>query len=246
MRSSRFGPPDGLLAASPDPDRVAFLRAQDIAHRGLHGAGVPENSLAAADAACRAGLAIECDVRRARDGTALVFHDDDTRRLTGSTGRIGDGGHARLRLANGETIPTLAGLLARVAGRVPVIVEIKTGTRHVALCLAVLRSLEGYRGAVAVMGFNPQVPRWFATHAPRVVRGLVVTEQRGLRDSIRRRLAVRRARAEFLAYDVRTLPSRLPAALRAKGLPILAWTVRTPADAATAAAHADRPILERP
>jgi glycerophosphoryl diester phosphodiesterase len=39
------------------------------AHRGLHGPGVPENSLAA-DAAVARGFGIECDVQRSHDGQA--------------------------------------------------------------------------------------------------------------------------------------------------------------------------------
>jgi glycerophosphoryl diester phosphodiesterase len=257
MRSSRFATPDGRWTRAPDGARVAFLLAQDIAHRGLWGPGVPENGLAAATAAIDQGFAIECDVRLARDGTAMVFHDAETTRLTGTAGRIGAmtaADIAALRLIGGEDepVPSLAQLLARIAGRVPLIIEIKTDSRaEVApLCFAVRRVLEGYRGPAAVMGFNPEVSRWFATHAPRIVRGLVMTEHRetrlvSIRDAILRRLGVRHAKPDFLAYDVRFLPSALPQALRSAGLPVLSWTVRSPADAATVAAHADRPIFER-
>lgn len=246
MQSSRSGLLDRRLAAAPDAARVSFLRAHDVAHRGLHGRGVPENSLAAADAAIAAGLGIECDVRLARDGAVVVFHDAGTDRLCGVAGRIATAVREPLRLmGTAERVPTLAQLLARVAGRVPLLVEIKTdGAAHVALCLGVRRALEGYRGPVAVMGFDPQVSRWFARHAPRIVRGLVMRERRGARDAIRRRLAVLAAGPEFIAYDIRALPSALPAALRARGLPLLAWTVRTAADRETAAAHADRAIVE--
>lgn len=258
MRSSPFATLDGRWTRAPDTGRVAFLLAQDIAHRGLWGADVPENSLAAASAAIERGFAIECDVRLARDGTAVVFHDAETTRLTGTPGRIAQMGAAdiaALRLLGGadEPVPTLAQLLTRIAGRVPLIIEIKTDRRAdiVPLCLGVRRALEGYRGAAAIMGFNPEVSRWFATHAPRIVRGLVMTEHRetplrAIRDAILRRLAVRAAKPDFLAYDVRFLPSALPGALRSTGLPVLSWTVRSPADAAIVAAHADRPIFESP
>jgi glycerophosphoryl diester phosphodiesterase len=159
---------------------------------------------------------------------------------------------ARRFSGSDERVPTLAQLLALIAGRVPLLIELKTETLMQAapLCLAVRRVIEGYRGPVAVMGFNPEVAHWFATHAPKLVRGLVMTEHRDtglqtLRDAILRRLAVRRARPDFLAYDVRFLPSALPAALRQQGTPVVSWTVRTPQDRATALAHADRPIFER-
>ena len=263
MRSSRFGRIDlrgagldRLLAPAPEPARVAFLRTYDIAHRGLWGRGVPENSLAAASAAIRQGFGIECDVRLSRDGTVIVFHDADTQRMTGRAGRIAQlATHeivAMRFLGCEEPIPTLTQLLASIAGRAPLLIELKTDTLAQAapLCLAVRRALEGYRGPVAVMGFNPAVSQWFATHAPRVARGLVMTEHRetklrAVRDAIVRRLAVRRARPDFLAYDVRFLPSALPAALRQRGLPVVSWTVRTPQDRDIVARYADRPIFER-
>jgi glycerophosphoryl diester phosphodiesterase len=193
------------------------------------------------------GIGIECDVRLARDGAVLVFHDADAARMCGVAGDIATIARDPLRLAGtDERVPTLAQLLARVAGRVPVLIEIKRdGALYVALCLGVRRALEGYRGQAAVMSFDPRVPRWFAIHAPRIVRGLVVRERRGVRDGIARRIACATARPEFVAYDVAALPSALPATLRARGLPLLAWTVRTPAERDTAARFADRPILER-
>lgn len=254
MRSSRFATLDRRLVAAPPASRVGFLSSHDIAHRGLWGGPVPENSLAAARGAIAGGFGIECDVRLARDGTVFVFHDADTARLTGRPGPLAARSATEigaLRLCGGEErIPRLADLIGLIAGRVPLIVELKTDhVREAArLALAVKHVLEGYRGPIAVMGFNPEVSRWFARHAPRVVRGLTLTEhpERGVRDAVTRRLAVWRARPDFLAYDVRHLPSALPATLRRQGLPVLSWTVRSPAERATAALHADRPIFERP
>ena len=257
MRSSPFAALDRRWAAAPDEGRVAFLRSHDIAHRGLWGGPIPENSLAAAHAAVQGGFGIECDVRLSRDGTVFVFHDADTERLTGKPGRLGERDSraiSELRLKDGnEPVPSLAQLLALIAGQVPLLIEIKTDRMAdtAPLCLAVRRALEGYRGPVAVMGFNPEVSRWFATHAPRIVHGLVMTERRenrfrALRDAVVRRLAVARAKPDFLGYDVRFLPSALPSALHAGGMPVLSWTVRTAEERATVAAHADRPIFERP
>src|SRR5687767_11832685 len=55
-----------------------------FAHRGLHGPGVPENSMAAFRAAIDFGAGIECDVRLSGDGQAMIFHDHDLRRLCAS------------------------------------------------------------------------------------------------------------------------------------------------------------------
>lgn len=228
----------------------------DYAHRGLHGAreqgNVPENSLAAFRAAIDRGLGIECDVQRSADGQAMVFHDWQLDRLTGETGavaRLSAQQLGQVPLTGGtDTIPTLRQVLALVAGRVPILIEIKSRRedRVAALCLPVRRVLEGYTGPHAVMSFDPRVSRWFYRHSPHTVRGLVVSEgeDRALPGMIRRRLALWHARPDFLAYDVRDLPSRFAAGQRARGLPVATWTVRTAEHRERAALHADADIAE--
>lgn len=242
--------------AGPSPalplSKAAILAGHVYAHRGLHGPGVPENSLAAFAAAADCGLGIECDVQRSVDGHAMVFHDWDLDRLTAESGPVGARNAAqlgRISLAGtGEPIPTLGQVLDLVAGRVPLLIEVKSsGDRRTApLCLAVRRELEGYRGDHAVMSFDPRVSRWFAVHSPFTLHGLVVTEEKGktLLGRIRRHLAFRHARPDFLAYDIRDLPSRFAAARRRRGLPVLTWTVRSAEHRERAALYADAPIAE--
>ena len=157
------------------------------------------------------------------------------------------------RLAgSGDTIPTLARLLEQVGGpgaaadRDQVAGAIATRSRRCAC--AVRRALEGYRGDVAVMSFDPRVSRWFASHSPR--HGARAGGDRGAATA--RRLARRSgvgsrcgsARPDFLAYDVRDLPSRFAAAQRARGLPLLTWTVRSAELRRARVRHADAPIAE--
>jgi hypothetical protein len=47
-----------------------------------------------------------------------------------------------------------------------------------------------------------------------------------------------------MAYDVRDLPSPFAAAQRARGLPVLTWTVRSADLRERAALYADAPIAE--
>jgi len=235
-----------------DSTRADWLTRQAYAHRGLHSANAPENSLAAFAAAIDAGLGIECDVRKAGDGRAIVFHDADLDRLTAASGPMGArsvGELTSLQLAGGdERIPTLRDTLQLVAGRVPLLLEIKIdGGRPVGpLCRAVRRDCEGYRGNIAVMSFDPRVARWFAGHLPGMVRGLVVSEggARTLSGTLRRRLAVRMAQPDFIAGDIGDLPSALMARLHKRGLPLLTWTVRTAQQLATAQQCDATPILE--
>ncbi len=251
MRLSLLKRIDDWLAPASAARRVERLKALPFAHRGLHGSGRPENSRSAFRAAIDAGHGIELDVRISRDGHAIVFHDGDLNRLTGERGPLAERTASELAaipLAGGagETIPDLPDVLALIGGRVPLLIELKApDARVAALCLSVFRALDGYRGPVGVMSFNPEVGRWFARHGPRVTRGLVVTEAgRRRRGLLKRRLALYRARPDFLAYDVRDLPSRFAARARARGLPVFTWTCRSREDQARANAHADQIIHE--
>jgi glycerophosphoryl diester phosphodiesterase len=237
------------------PSRQAKLEAlfaKPFAHRGLHGRGIVENSPSAFRAAIDAGHGIELDVQVSADGEAIVFHDYDLSRLAGADGKLADLPAAAIsahRLTgNDEAIPTLAEVLALIGGRAPLLIEVKSPGRDVApLCEAVCRDLASYIGPVAVMSFNPAIGHWFAKHVPDVLRGLVVTEeQRPLRRRIRRWLSLTWSKADFLAYDIRDLPSRFATAARAEGMKVVTWTVRTDAQRATAAAHADQIIYEVP
>lgn len=243
---------DRWRSPPPDPRKVGWIGEYDYAHRGLHGAGVPENSRAAFAAAVAGGYGIELDVQRSADGLPVVFHDDTLERLTAQGGAVARCSAVQLGAialaGTEETIPTLRQVLAEVSGRVPVLIEVKSDrdTRIAALCLAVRRVLEGYTGPHAVMSFDPRVPHWYWRHSPHTVRGLVVSEgeDRALPGKVRRHLALWQARPDFLAYDVRDLPSRFAAAQRRRGLPVVTWTVRSAEHRERAAEHADADIFE--
>ena len=252
MRSLPWRIFDALKAPPPDPQRVQWLRSRVFAHRGLHGHGRVENSASAFAAAIAAGHGIECDVRKSRDGRAIVFHDAELERLTGQTGPLDALDVAAITAialrGSADRIPTLRDLLAQVDGAVPLLIEVKTDPARsvAALCLAVRRELEGYQGDHAVMSFDPRVCQWFRRLAPHIVRGLVMTEEnaRTLSGRVRRHRQLWQARPDFLAYDVRDVPSAFAATQRARGLPVLTWTVNSPALRQRALDHADSPIAE--
>ena len=231
---------------------MKWLAEWDYAHRGLHTPGTPENSPSAFAEAIGRGMGIECDVQRTADSGAVVFHDWELDRLTERKGPVEKLTVAELAevglKGNGDRIPSLERLLEQVGGRVPLLIEIKSrhDRRVRPLCLAVRRALEGYQGHHAVMSFDPRVSRWFSVHSPRTVRGLVVTEEgeKGVIGKAKRKLSLWQARPDFLAYDVRDLPSPFAAAQRKRGLPLLTWTVRSPELAQVAFENTDAPILE--
>jgi glycerophosphoryl diester phosphodiesterase len=220
----------------------SWLLRTPVAHRGLHGPDVPENSLAAFSAAARRGYAIEFDVRLAGEDLPAVFHDAGLKRMTGvdhELAKTSAAGLRKLRLAGtGEHVPTLAEVLDAIDGHVPLLVELKTPKDRTEGTLerAVWRVLSGYRGAYAVQSFEPATVAWFRAEAPGVMRGQLMSEGMG------RRLAKLPAtRPHFLGCDIKRLPDHRVALTR---LPVLAWTVRTPADRVRAAVFADNVIFE--
>lgn len=231
--------------------RPDWLTARPYAHRGLHGGGVLENSRAAFQAAIAAGHGIELDVQASRCGTAFVFHDDGLDRLSGESGPVGDRDDAELRQirleGSSETIPPLDEILVLVAGRVPVLIEVKArGSARRALCESVAASLDKYSGPAAAMSFDPRVGAWFAGHRPHLVRGLVVSAQsKGrVRGKAERAWSVWRARPDFIACDISDLPSAFAARQRALGRAILTWTCRSEEERARAERWADQIIYE--
>jgi glycerophosphoryl diester phosphodiesterase len=218
------------------------LFAPAIAHRGLWSPdGPPENSLGAFQAACAAGYGIELDVQLSADGEAMVFHDGGLKRMTGLDARLSDlttAQLAELRLAGSdERIPTLAETLALVGRRAMVHIELKTAFGHVGpLEQRVHEVIIDHAGPVCVIGFNPYSHAWFAERFPGVLRGLdsySYDRAPNMNETQRRSFAnlehVAIAKPHFLALGLDMLPSARAAAYREQGLPIVAWTVKDPA-----------------
>lgn len=237
------------MTARPAPD---WLTRWEYAHRGLHHDGVPENSRAAAEGAIAAGMGIECDIQMSRDNVPLVFHDWVLERLTRAHGKVAARPADELcqipLLETDQTIWRLADLLALVAGRVPILVEIKAEP-HLAVaeaCIAIAKVLAGYDGPLAVMSFDLRVGEWFAKHAPTIPRGMVITDtlDHGYKNAWRGPKALERAAPDFLACDVRDIPNALTTLWRESGRPLLTWTVRSPETRERGLAHADALIAE--
>jgi glycerophosphoryl diester phosphodiesterase len=235
-----------------------WLTARPIAHRGLHdaGSGIIENSPSAFRAAIDCGYGIECDVQISADGEAMVHHDDALGRLTEGTGRLDAMTADALRgvafKATADRMLTLGGLCDLVASKSLLLIELKGhfagDTRLAARTAAVL---SGYAGPVAAMSFDPSLMAALRQLAPRLALGVVGMRREPTMPATARMSALRylghvlAARPQFLAYRVQDLTTAPP--LLARNVlrwPVLTWTVRTDADRARAARHADQVIFE--
>ena len=203
-----------------DEKRRAPFMGRNFAHRGLHriDKSVTENSIPAFEHAARIGYGIELDVHLTADGELVVFHDDDTKRVCGVEGRVGDMTLDQLRAlrlcGTDNAIPTLAEVLAAVAGRIPIIVELKRGARNRELCRKVYEVMQTYPGHWCVESFDPFIVFWFRLHAPEVLRGQLSATYGSLKKStgklnaflLSRCLTNCLTRPHFIAYEIGRKP----------------------------------------
>lgn len=235
-----------------------------VAHRALHdrAAGRVENSPAAIRAAVEAGYAIEIDLQLSADGVPMVFHDEELDRLTAESGPLNARTAAelsRIGLTGSDAcIPTLSEVLDLIAGRVPLLIEIKDqsltmGPTDGRLEAATASALKGYRGEVALMSFNPASVAHMARLAPDLPRGLTTSAYdpddwaplppetcdrlRGIPD-------FDATGSSFISHEARDLARPRVAELKAQGAAILCWTIRSPEAEAQARLHADNVTFE--
>ncbi|MGF3025131.1 glycerophosphodiester phosphodiesterase family protein [Methylobacterium aquaticum] len=245
-------------------DRLApdWLTARPIAHRGLHDrvAGIPENTIAAAEAAIAGGYAIECDVQLSRDGEAMVFHDAGLGRLTGADGLVRERDAAALGqltvLGSAERVPTLAEFLQTIAGRTPLVIEVKARfDGDLTLARRTAEVAAAYDGPVALKSFDPAIVGALADLAPGLPRGIVAESHHddpayaALTEAQRHGLAnllhVSESRPDFLSWRVDDLPNAATHLCRLLGgMPVMTWTVRNDAQVRLARAHADQMVFE--
>lgn len=229
---------------------VEWIKDTPIAHRGLHDLNRArwENTLSAFEAAASAGYAIECDVHLSADGKALVFHDGELQRVTGQKGDISDvtAEQAKSLRVGGtaDYVPTLAETLALVAGRVPIVIELKgMPGRDDGLVKAVAADLSTYTGKAAIMSFDHHLIRLFGKDAPGVPAGLTAE---GLTETaLEAHFSMLAHDIDFVSYNVHHLENRFVNFVRDRlALPVISWTVRSPVDKATSDAFVDQITFE--
>ena len=156
--------------------KMDSLRGWSYAHRGLHGEGVPENSMKAFRLALEAGYGIELDIHLMRDGNLAVIHDPSLKRTAGVDVEIEDLTAEDLKNytleGTDETIPQFKDVLELFAGKAPLIVELKAERgNHAALAAAATAMLDSYDGAYCIESFDPRCILWLKKNRPEIIRG---------------------------------------------------------------------------
>jgi glycerophosphoryl diester phosphodiesterase len=239
-----------------------WLTARPVAHRGLHdrARGTIENMPSAFQAAIAGNFSIELDVQLTADGEAMVHHDDVLGRLNEGSQKLAQLTAAQLKQVpfkdTADRMITLGELCDLTAGRVALVIEIKShfdgDTKLVARVAEVLKS---YAGPAVAMSFDPDQVMALKEVAPNVVRGIVAQRNydddywtkrtKEQRDSMLYLRHGFRTEPHFVAFWVDQLPAPAPwIARNIFGCPLLAWTVRTPAQRQRAVQYADQMIFE--
>ena len=239
-----------------------WLTARPIAHRGLHdhARGIVENMPGAMQAAVAANFSIELDIQLTADGEAMVHHDDKLGRLTEGSGALRTMTSAELRQVafknTSEKMMSLADLCTMVAGRVPLVIEVKTqfdGDRRLVTRMAEV--LSTYNGPAAGMSFDPDQVMALRDLLPSRPRGIVAQRHytdaewskatAAQRHEMTHLRHLMRTRPHFVSYRVTDLPGAAPwIAKNLFGCNLLSWTVRTPEQRARSARYAEQMTFE--
>jgi glycerophosphoryl diester phosphodiesterase len=210
-----------------------------IAHRG-YSAVAPQNTLAAVEAACRAGAdAVEIDLQPTADGVGAVIHDETVDATTDGTGKVSaltsaevlglDAGSRFSPAFTGQRVPSLADVLG-VLARHPdtdLLLELKGSwsTAQVERVTATIAAA-GFDDRVLVQSFWPGTVATVRDVAPHLPGGLLVSfDPPGLL-RLCERLRVVACNPSVAA--VANSP-RLVSRLHAAGLRVMSWTANDPA-----------------
>lgn len=237
---------------------VAELRRWRYAHRGLHNAVKPENSMSAFRAALEKGYGIELDIHLMKDGNLAVIHDSSLKRTAGADVKIEDLTTDQLQNyhleGTSETIPEFRQVLDLFAGKAPMIIELKAaGNNHAALCEAACAMLEAYDGPYCIESFDPRCIMWLKKHRPDIIRGQLTENYFASRSPLPGVLKFILANQienfltvpDFVAYrfaDRKTFSNTLVRKLW--GVQGVTWTIKTQEDFDTAVAEGWIPIFE--
>lgn len=237
--------------------KLHTLHGWSYAHRGLHGDGIPENSMAAFRAALEGGYGVELDVHLLADGNLAVIHDSVLLRTTGLQGKIEDLTASDLKNyhleGTTETIPDFRQVLELFAGKVPLIVELKpSGSNYAALTETACKILESYSGVYCLESFDPRCLIWLKKNRPQMIRGQLSEDYFKSKAKIplilawllRNNLGNFVTKPDFIAYRYADRHCTISNRLCLRQLTGVSWTLKSQDEFNTAVKEGWIPIFE--
>ena len=234
-----------------------WLKSSYIAHRGYHSVdfSIPENSLKAFEKAIEHNFAIELDVNILGDGTLVVFHDKDLKRMTGQNGNLLDYRYDQIKklklLDTTETIPTLSKVLELVRGRVPLLIELKHNGPIEPLCKNFMVIMSKYTGVYAVQSFHPMILRYFKKHHKDILRGQIAeyflqdVSLKPLTKFLLKRMVFNPLnQVDFINYGIKNMPNKYVDKALKKKLTVIGYCARNPQEWAFCKHYIDNAVFE--
>ena len=224
-----------------------------IAHRGLHGNGIIENTLEAFENAIKNNYAIELDVQLTKDNKIVVFHDNNVKRITGHDLYVKDITLEKLKKLKIKesisVIPTLDEVLNLINGKVPLLIEIKNEGKVGSLERKLLEELNKYKGQFMLESFNPFVVRYFKKNSKCLCGLLISKKYTSLKGKILSLfnnflISTNMLKYDFIAYNFKDLDKNTGNKIKSKKIPLLLWTIDNIEDAKKALKIGDGIIFE--
>ena len=208
------------------------LNGIKIAHRGLFDRDNPENSIGAFKKCIERKIPIELDVRMLKDNTIVVFHDNDTGRMTEKRLVLRDCVYndiKDLKLMNSKyNICKLEDVLKLVDGKVLIDIEIKNRGNEFKICSEVSKYLDKYKGDFIIKSFNPLCVLWFRINRYNYVRGLLIPKLKdnNIVDRVKYKIIDLIVKSNFVAIDYRYESLKLSNIYKKRKIPILFYTIK--------------------
>ena len=209
-----------------------WLKTKPIAHRGLWGNSVVENSMTAYELAAKNNIPIEIDLYFTKDKHLVSFHDAALKRMTGADGKVWDYTLDELKqfrlLDTDETIPTFDEVLSIAENRSPLLIEIKKQPID-GIVEKILESLKGRNVEFAIQSFDPRYIIKLKKLDKTVIRGILSTTDAGEATKLEKFVVAKMplnflAKPDFVSIDFRDYPIKKSLS---KKYATLAWTLTT-------------------
>ena len=211
-----------------------FLTKKIISHRGIHNnQTIYENTLEAFQLAKKKRYIIELDIRITKDNQIIVFHDENTKRITKEDRIVEKSTYQELNQQNIIHIPTLEEVLNLINGKVPLLIEIKQFQKVGKLEQQLMMILNNYSGDYAIQSFNPKTLLWFKRHYPSILRGQLSSQYKNKKISKVKKMVLKKmlfnslTRPDFISYKYNELSLGKIKKYQQKKILVLGWTIKT-------------------
>lgn len=226
-----------------------------IAHRGLFDREkIPENSMLAFDKALEKGYSIEVDVNMTQDGYIVVFHDNSLKRMTGIKNDITTMTLSEIKklklLGTENKIPTFEDVLLQVAGKVPILIEVKPNSKYKELMEKLINLLEKYNGKYSIQSFDPRIVYWLKKNMPQISRGQISSKNiREVKSRILKILLGKMVfnvitKPNFISYQYLSINEKFYKKQKNKGREVIAWTLKNKEDYEKIRDYCDMVVFE--